>query len=242
MQQQSKPVRSTQKEPHPNLAKVVQRHLTHASHQPLLPASRSAFTALRDVVNRTGKSLILDSFCGTGHSTVALAEQFPQHVVVGIDQSARRLNKHPPGHRDNYLLLHARCEDIWRLLVGANMAIEHHYLLYPNPWPKPNHLQRRVHGHASFSTLLQLGGALELRSNWQLYVEEFQLALGMAGINGVIGQCDAQPPLSLFEKKYQESGHSLWRCNARLTTPATHPTNPTTDAYAGSVASPTTAP
>ncbi|MFW7344351.1 SAM-dependent methyltransferase, partial [Pollutimonas sp. H1-120] len=50
-------------------------------------------------------------------------------------------------------------------------------MLYPNPYPKAGHLKMRWHGHAVLPTLLALGGALELRSNWSIYVEEFALAV-----------------------------------------------------------------
>jgi tRNA G46 methylase TrmB len=163
------------------------------------------------------RPLVLDSFCGTGHSTKALAERHPGHMIVGIDKSARRLAKHPRGGGVNYLLLQADCEDIWQLLVRDGLCADFHYILYPNPWPKAGQLQRRVHGHASFPLLLQLGGVLELRSNWQLYVEEFGCAMHLAGQRGRIGRvADTSQALSLFEQKYRNSGHDLWAYSARI--------------------------
>ena len=78
------------------------------------------------------------------------------------------------------MLLRADCEDIWQQLALDGVQLARHYLLYPNPWPKAKHLQRRVHGQAVLPALLQLGGVITLRSNWQLYVEEFGLALHLA--------------------------------------------------------------
>ena len=64
---------------------------------------------------------------------------------------------------------------------------------------------------ASFALLLRLGGKLELRSNWQLYVEEFGCAMHLAGQRGCIRAVDgSEPDLSLFEQKYRRSGHELW--------------------------------
>ena len=45
------------------------------------------------------------------------------------------------------------------MLLAQLAHREQHYLLYPNPWPKAKHLQRRVHGHGSFPLLLQLGAS-----------------------------------------------------------------------------------
>jgi len=114
--------------------------------------------------------------------------------------------------------LRATCEDVWRLLVQERLRVDYHYLLYPNPWPKAAHLRRRVHGHPAFPLLLRLGGRLELRSNWQVYVEEFGTAMHIAGQRGrvdtVAEHCLA---ISLFEKKYRDSGHPLWRYTVTIT-------------------------
>ena len=81
----------------------------------------------------------------------------------------------------------------------------------------PPLLQRRVHGHASLPALLALRGTLELRSNWQLYVEEFGVAMHLAGQRGVVRKLPADgADLSLFERKYRRSGHDLWACRVRI--------------------------
>jgi tRNA G46 methylase TrmB len=66
-----------------------------------------------------------------------------------------------------------------------------------------------------FPTLLALGGQIELRSNWRVYVEEFALALARHGwlfdVAPVTGSGD---PVTPFERKYRDSGHPLWRLEA----------------------------
>ncbi|MFP4263935.1 MAG: SAM-dependent methyltransferase, partial [Halomonas sp.] len=88
-----------------------------------------------------------------------------------------------------------------------------HYLLYPNPYPKAAHLKLRWHGHPVLPFILALGGRLELRSNWRLYLEEF--ALGVAQATGVVGEVESLDPageyLTPFEQKYHASGQALWR-------------------------------
>ena len=211
MQSNSQPVVSNQHQVHPNLADVVCRHLQNSFRRKLAPHNVLAYEAITKALAATGRAIVLDSFCGTGHSTAALAERHPEHLVIGIDKSARRLEKHVSGNSDNYLLVRADCEDIWSLLVRDGLRADFHYLLYPNPWPKAGHLQRRIHGHASFPLLLSLGGVLELRSNWQLYVEEFGLAMHLAGHRGYVSKLQQNNiDLSLFERKYRQSGHELW--------------------------------
>jgi tRNA (guanine-N7-)-methyltransferase len=211
LQANSRPVSSNQHHLHPKLADTVRRHMQTTHRAEVAAHNVQAFEVLTSSLSVKPRPLVLDSFCGTGHSTAAFAARHPGHLVVGIDKSARRLAKHQRGSNDNYLLLQADCEDIWNLLAQAGLRTDYQYMLYPNPWPKSGHLQRRIHGHASFPLLLQLGGKLELRSNWQIYVEEFGCAMHLAGQRGCVSRlAESSYDLSLFEQKYRRSGHELW--------------------------------
>lgn len=210
MKANSRPVASNQKGIHSRLGKVVRTHLETSYRAPLQPHNIAAFETLRERIADISGPLILDSFCGTGHSTAALAEAYPNHFVIGIDQSASRLGRHP-SQSSNYCLTQANCEAIWAQLADAGIRAASHYLFYPNPWPKAKHLQRRIHGHPGFFDLTRLGGRVELRSNWQLYVEEFGVAMTLTGARGYVGRLPAdEAGISLFERKYHESGQPLW--------------------------------
>jgi tRNA G46 methylase TrmB len=213
----SRQVSSNQRGIHPKLATVVRRHLETDYRREPSVHTLQAHTELLQELERRPRPMVLDSFCGTGQSTALLAARHPDHLVVGIDKSAHRLARHEAGEPDNYLLLQADCPELWQLLIDAGHRADYHYLLYPNPWPKPGHLQRRVHGHASLPALLALGGELELRSNWQLYIEEFGVAMHIAGQRGYIRKLPAvDADLSLFERKYRRSGHALWSYRLRI--------------------------
>ena len=157
------------------------------------------------------RPLILDSFCGTGMSTALLAEKHPDKWVVGIDQSAHRLAKHPHSVAENCLLLRAEAEPFWQCLTEAGIPLYAHWLLYPNPWPKASQFKRRVHGHGAFPVLARLGGSLELRTNWAIYAQEFAEAAALIGCGGRVDAFAPEAPMTLFEKKYQQRGHTLWR-------------------------------
>ncbi len=215
MQAFSQPVHSNQQQVHRQLPALVQRHLSSDYARPVADHSEQAFQQLLVAMTKP-RPLVLDSFCGTGQSTAILARQYPSHLVVGVDRSSHRLSRHAGTHDGSYLLLQADCEDIWQLLLQHDIHPDYHYLLYPNPWPKGKHLSRRVHGGGGFSRLLGLGGQIELRSNWQLYVEEFGLAMHLAGHPGVVCELPEQQPISLFERKYRQSGHQLWRFLGRI--------------------------
>jgi tRNA G46 methylase TrmB len=217
VQGSSRQVSSNQPHLHPRLAETVLRHLASPHRRVAARHNREAYATLRERLDRDGRPLLLDSFCGTGHSTRTLAQRHPECLAVGIDQSAHRLGRHPGDPGDDYLLLRAQCEDIWALLAAEHVRVARHYLLYPNPWPKAAQLGRRVHGHPGFAALLRLGGRVELRSNWQLYVEEFGAAMLLAGQRGRVCEVPTdEAGLTLFERKYRDSGHTLWSYSARV--------------------------
>jgi tRNA G46 methylase TrmB len=131
------------------------------------------------------------------------------------------------GTPENLLMLRADARSFWRLLRNADFKAQKHYLLYPNPWPKKKHLQLRWHGSTALTDLLALGGELELRSNWKTYLEEFKIACEIAKDKYGFKKLKLQPinivetddqafPISLFEKKYHESQHELYRLTVSL--------------------------
>jgi hypothetical protein len=60
-----------------------------------------------------------------------------------------------------------------------------------------------------------LGGAIELRTNWDIYAQEFHLACNTLGLTSALETLGDGAPISLFEKKYREQGQSLWRVRAQ---------------------------
>jgi tRNA (guanine-N7-)-methyltransferase len=200
---------------HDRLDEVVRRHLASSWRQPLRQHSVQAFESVLPRL-QTAPALVLDSGCGTGASTAHLACQHPDALVVGIDKSAARLAR-APEMPENALLVRAELADFWRLLLQERMHPASHYLLYPNPWPKPAHLKRRWHAHPAFPALLALGGQMELRSNFELYVREFARALALAGATDIeVVSLRVGEPVSPFERKYADSGHRLWKLTVNL--------------------------
>lgn len=218
----SRSVDSNQNDIHPRLAEVVERHRINAYRKPVQDHNLAAFEKLTAwLAGRPQRPLILDSCCGTGMSTLQLARQFPQHWVIGLDRSEVRLGKNSEAEEAGCLLLRGNCEDIWRLCVEADLSFQHHFVLYPNPYPKSEHLQRRWHGHPVFPLMPQLAQRTVLRSNWLLYLQEF--ACAWEQITSVAVQPEVlhvDSPISLFEKKYRDSGQLLYQLTATAALPA----------------------
>lgn len=222
----SRAIISNQEGIHEKLDEVVKRHLTHPSQKPYQKHTEQAFAAMDVLVkaflvaNPEGK-IILDACCGVGQSTRILAKQNRQALVIGVDKSDHRINRNVEGFdvnngftADNYYLVRADLNDFYRLVKAANWPVAKHYILYPNPWPKSKHLQRRWHGSAVFPQMTSIGQQLILRSNWRIYLAEFQQAAKLVDLQGDIDSLpvtDAALALTPFEAKYQASGQVCWQ-------------------------------
>ena len=216
---------SNQSQLHPKLAATVRRHLAACPRKPVAPYNVAAFELLLAELAARPRPLVLDSFCGSGHSTAWLARRHPGHLVVGIDKSAHRLARHPHAPAGQYLLLQAECEDLWRLLSERDIGVDDDYLLYPNPWPKAKHLHAGCMAVPAFTgcdswppppARGSRTGHIELRSTWRIYVEEFGVAMHLAGFPGGVARVPPEAAdLTLFERKYRASGHALWAYTGR---------------------------
>ena len=213
-------ISSAQDGPHRDLEALVRRHMAHPFRKPVADYNRAAFAEAMAAWTQFGREspLILDAGCGVGWSTLNIAQQFPNHFVFGVDQSIDRLARGKPMEMPaNAVLIRADLVDFWRLLAENGVRLARHYNLYPNPWPKIGHLARRWQGHAVFPVWRELGGEVECRSNWRIYIEEMAQALSLLSGQSVLAEpWQTVSPMTPFEKKYLASGHELWRCRVSL--------------------------
>ena len=214
----SKIPESAQTGVHEGLAERVLRHARKPFRKPYADYNRVAFAD--SLVGWNGSDpVILDAGCGVGHSTIQLARANPGHWVIGVDQSADRLARRKP-YPDallptNMVLVRADLVDYWRLLHESGVRLDRHYVLYPNPWPKIGHLARRWHAHPVFPYLPRLGGRFECRTNWRVYIEEMTAALALLrGHTFEWATFEPDRPISPFERKYRDSGQTLFRLEA----------------------------
>jgi tRNA G46 methylase TrmB len=218
----SRAISTNQLGPHEKVPELVRRHLAHESQKPINQHTLDAFSrvqswrAEKDPLGQ--RALILDSCCGVGESTATIARHHPQALVIGIDKSIQRTQKHLhyAEHSDNYQVIRADVNDFWRLAKQSAWQLFKHYLLYPNPYPKSAHVQRRWHASAAFKDMIELGGRLEVRSNWDLYIQEFAIALVTAGKQAAAEVYLADQALTPFERKYWASGQQCWRVICEL--------------------------
>lgn len=217
----SKAIVTNQDGIHESLIQVVEKHLKHNFEKPFQQHTLAVFNELDAKVKSFGGEVILDACCGVGQSTRLLAKENPNALVIGVDKSANRTTRNVEEHFpvdltgvNNYVIVRANLNDFYRLVAQANWPVSKHYILYPNPWPKSKHLQRRWHGAAVFPYIMKVGDSITLRSNWLLYLQEFQQAAAIAGRKGNITEVQLSPqqvPFTPFEAKFLNSGQQCWQ-------------------------------
>ena len=222
----SKKVESNQTGIHKDLEGLVLRYLNSEFHRPIADHTRKAFEEASAFIAKFDAPVVLDSGCGTGLSTLHLAKRFPENPVIGVDKSEVRLSKADSRAENgeplpkNVFFVRAELLDFWKLVSDAKWNIRFHALYYPNPWPKQSEVRYRFHGSPIFPTLVSLSPELEMRTNWKIYADEFRFALEIAQkhlhLNMEITEEKFVPsdPISAFEKKFQESGHGLYKVSA----------------------------
>lgn len=209
---------SNQTEIFSDLEKKVLRYLKTTYQRPYASHTIKAFNQAQDFIRTFEKSVVLDSGCGCGESTLVLAAKYPDHPVIGIDKSQIRLTKAQKNSQPkNVFYIQAELIDFWRLALEAELNVFFHALYYPNPWPKESQAGRRFHGHPIFPTLLQLCPNMELRTNWKIYAEEFLEAsrIGFQYLQmkwtPLLEEWVPSVPETAFERKYFENGQTLFR-------------------------------
>ncbi|PYE33731.1 tRNA G46 methylase TrmB [Idiomarina fontislapidosi] len=227
MSHEARPVHSNQTGPHEDTLGVALRHWQSTFLKPIQAHNQAAFDAVNERVQAWQGPVILDSCCGVGESTAKLAEQHPEALVIGVDKSSHRLDKHDfyeaSSRGQRYYLVRADLLDFWRLVADAKWRVELHTILYPNPWPKQAHLARRWHGSPVWPAVVQIGGQLQMRSNWSTYLLEVSQALSLNQVDAQVSYLgiDSAQAMTPFERKYLASGQALWRLTADLTTAVT---------------------
>lgn len=207
------------------------------------PERRALYEALMELISRAqaqGLRVVLDSGCGTGESTRARVG--PGRWILGLDKSLARMQRGASqglevpiwreGRAPNAgamdlairaggVLVRGELAELVGMLFLGGRVVQQLDFLYPNPWPKSQHFGRRWYGHPIWPYALAVSQELQLRTNWEIYAQEFVYALGLWVPQGADqGRCESlevQPGqgLTAFEEKYVRAGHPLYRVYGR---------------------------
>ena len=210
-------ISTTQTQIHEKLDALVKRYQHATNQRPVSAHTREAFQRACDWLGDWSGEIIIDSCCGVGESTARLAMANPKAKVIGLDKSQARLSKHSHYQQQasNYCVIRADVNDFWRLIAQHHWPVSAHYLLYPNPYPKPAQVQKRWHACAAFVDLMALTPNVRVRSNWLIYLLEFAQAAQHYGVASNLHQVSDGQAFTPFERKYQDSGQTCWELVCR---------------------------
>ena len=167
----------------------------------------------------------LEIGCGVGLHPILYATKNPGRVLIAIEHTKTRFSKfrnrlqHHP-HIKNIIPIH---EDavLWVSKILLEHSVDKIFLLYPNPYPKARHLNKRWYAMPFMSCLLsklKIQGTLTIATNEKFYgegaFEYFTSYWELELKDREVIQKKTHPeyaPRSHFEKKYFERGDNLYR-------------------------------
>ncbi|HEY2142789.1 MAG TPA: tRNA (guanosine(46)-N7)-methyltransferase TrmB [Candidatus Udaeobacter sp.] len=113
----------------------------------MIPHSQDSLTKGLDLEKIFGRKapLHVDLGCGDGSFLYALAQRLPDKNFLGIERLMGRVRSsaRKVASLDNARLLQIESSYAVRYLLPAG-SVETFYLLFPDPWPKRRHHQRRI--------------------------------------------------------------------------------------------------
>ena len=213
MRKSSARILTNQTGPHPKLKQIPVGASTYMACYPVSLNVLEICQKIKKEQEKNDWSLLLDSGCGTGDSTINIAKSHPNYLVLGIDKSPKRLHQAQQKIKsENVRFITANLVEFWIGLKLVNASIAANFILYPNPWPKQKHLKKRWHAHPVMPLLPMISKYIELRTNWRIYAEEFCNSLTkLTGAVMTVEKINPNNPISAFEQKYFESNHDLFR-------------------------------
>ncbi len=161
-----------------------------------------------------GADLVFDVGFGNGETTIALAERFPDRLVLAVDVHtpglgvlARALAKRNVG---NVRIVDADALDVLTWMCGPGQASIVN-VSFPDPWPKAGQQHRRL-VDASFADLLatrlRSGGVFSFASDWQPYADLVDDIL-RAHKNFVPTEAWTDRPETKYERRGRAAGRAI---------------------------------
>ena len=190
----------------------------------LLPSSYVDRLKIEEIFARPAP-LEVDLGCGDGSFLASLAAMHSARNFLGIERLAGRVRSacYKTRSLPNVRVLRIETAYAVRYLLPPNAVSVFHFL-FPDPWPKRRHHERRVF-KAEFLdaliTALTPGGFLHIATDQHDYfLEMADLVRARGELQIVSGQLGELPPTT-FEKRFRDSGQPIYRVELRKTSPVT---------------------
>jgi tRNA (guanine-N7-)-methyltransferase len=190
----------------------------------LIPESYFAPLDLAKIFGRTAP-LHVDLGCGDGAYLFALAEQTPQKNFLGTERLLHRVKKacRKADKVDNMRVLRIETSYAVRYLLPAG-SVEMFHLLFPDPWEKRRHHQRRIVGIDFLKAIhnaLMPDGVLRVVTDHKDYFDQIQRVAALSETFVVAENENHSYPVSTFEEKFKQQGMDIYRLELRKVSPVT---------------------
>lgn len=160
--------------------------------------------------------VVLEIGCGSGTSTLAMAQAEPHLDVVAVEVYKRGLAQLLSGiDREgvtNIRLVRGDGVDVLQHMFGPD-SLTGVRVFFPDPWPKARHHKRRLVQPAHVDLLrdrLRVGGTLHVATDWADYAEQMRDVLGAdPDLDGGVVPRPAHRPVTRFEQRGLDLGHDV---------------------------------
>src|SRR6266403_587521 len=167
--------------------------------------------------------LHVDLGCGEGSFLCALAQRMPEKNFLGIERlvgrvrtAARRAAK-----IGNVRVLRMEISYAVRYLLSP-ASVETFYLLFPDPWPKRRHWQRRIANESFLRAIGQAlvsGGTLYIATDRVDYFEKIKEIARANPDFAAVDFADIDLPHTKFERKFRTQDATIYRLELRKVSP-----------------------
>lgn len=163
--------------------------------------------------------------CGKGGFLLALAQRYPERMVIGTDLMAGRLRKVASRvkrqHIENIRLWRANNRELVEYQL-PDSCIDRLHILCPDPWPKTRHRDRRLLNSDFLNRLPRImadDGVIHIASDDDLYIE--LVRKNLASVTGLcLDSLDAVSDIididTEFEKQWKAAGKTVDHLACRI--------------------------
>lgn len=167
--------------------------------------------------------LEVDLGCGDGSFLAALAALHPARNFLGVERLAGRVRSACYKARSLPNVRVLRIETTYAvsyLLPPASVSAFH--FLFPDPWPKRRHHERRVFKPDFLDALINAlapGGLLHIATDQHDYFDEMVNLVHTRDELQVVPDPTGEFPATTFEKRFRNSGQPIYRLELRKISP-----------------------
>jgi tRNA (guanine-N(7)-)-methyltransferase len=167
--------------------------------------------------------LHVDLGCGDGSFLCTLAQRMPEKNFLGIERLLGRVRAaaHKAARIGNVRLLRMEISYAVRYLLPP-ASVETFYLLFPDPWPKRRHWQRRIVNESFLRAIGQTlvsGGTLYIATDRVDYFEKIKKIARPNPDFATVDFADTDLPHTKFERKFRTQDATIYRLMLRRISP-----------------------